>query len=486
MKKAVFVVVFLCLSLTACALAAGPAGGVRGVALPQAASRSYSMYLSGPDFLYTGAEGKWTLTYAGATGSTTYIYTVGKDDHSFLDEDIVDTQYVEKSRSRTFAWTCYDPGSYVLFAQACDANGNVVDVTYAEFEVEYHPDGDALRTRVAEVAAECAASSDYLTALNIYDWLIGHVEYDDTYTYFTADAAILNGRCVCNGYAKAFVLLARACGLEAGRVTGVIRDEVGNPNEEGGHAWNVVKVDGQWYKLDATWDDGVGHIYFLVDDDLMEVQHCKRVTDIGNVVCDSMAANYYITEGLAEDIAAPVIDGVNDRLSRGAHLYGHWVAEIIEGDDYDTDVMYARHLVGKIAAHVLEYYPFTWKDGTELVPPDYWRTVDYAMDGDDQYYVTVEFHTSRVFTLPEGITEVDEETFAGTGAHVVVIPEGCTDIGDYAFRGVPLWDIYIPESIETIADHALDETSSGCFFIWSDSYDVWVYAAEHGFDLGEE
>jgi transglutaminase/protease-like cytokinesis protein 3 len=36
----------------------------------------------------------------------------------------------------------------------------------------------------------------------------------------------------------------------------------------GGHAWNLVKIDGQWYHLDTTWNDGCGDRsqYFLIPD----------------------------------------------------------------------------------------------------------------------------------------------------------------------------------------------------------------------------
>ena len=52
---------------------------------------------------------------------------------------------------------------------------------------------------------------------------------------------------VCEGYAKSFQLLANYAGLESIYAVGY-----GNG---GGHAWNLVKLDGEWYNLDVTWDD---------------------------------------------------------------------------------------------------------------------------------------------------------------------------------------------------------------------------------------
>ncbi|MGN0805791.1 MAG: transglutaminase domain-containing protein, partial [Candidatus Coproplasma sp.] len=65
------------------------------------------------------------------------------------------------------------------------------------------------------------------------------------------------GEAVCEGYAKAFSLLLNVSGVENVYVTGTSKGE--------GHAWNMVKIDGEWYWYDLTWDDqphlGDGIIY---------------------------------------------------------------------------------------------------------------------------------------------------------------------------------------------------------------------------------
>lgn len=55
---------------------------------------------------------------------------------------------------------------------------------------------------------------------------------------------------VCEGYAKAFQLLMNASGIECILVVG---------DAGGGHAWNQIKLDNEWYNVDVTWDDvGIG------------------------------------------------------------------------------------------------------------------------------------------------------------------------------------------------------------------------------------
>jgi transglutaminase/protease-like cytokinesis protein 3 len=72
----------------------------------------------------------------------------------------------------------------------------------------------------------------------------------------------------CSGYAHAVQYLCDLSGIECMYITGT--------NKAGqSHAWNVVKVDGNWYNFDTTWADpildkpnlkNVNHMYFLVPD----------------------------------------------------------------------------------------------------------------------------------------------------------------------------------------------------------------------------
>ena len=52
--------------------------------------------------------------------------------------------------------------------------------------------------------------------------------------------AFIDRRCVCGGFANAFMSLGKACGLD---VKYVFEIE---------HAFNIVKLDGKWYAVDAT------------------------------------------------------------------------------------------------------------------------------------------------------------------------------------------------------------------------------------------
>ena len=127
--------------------------------------------------------------------------------------------------------------------------------------------------------------SDFDKVKAINDYMIKNVRYDmDNYLNntipdisYTALGALEKKVAVCSGYAKTFRLLANCAGLEA---TYIIGD-----TPEGYHAWNQVKVDGKWYNIDVTWNDGdyeiheKGHyacscyMYFLLSNEDFNKSH---------------------------------------------------------------------------------------------------------------------------------------------------------------------------------------------------------------------
>ena len=105
--------------------------------------------------------------------------------------------------------------------------------------------------------------NDYEKIVSIYDYMCKNISYDyenlndNSYMLkYSAYAALINKKSVCQGYANLFYRLA----LEVGIDTRVV---VGTGNG-GAHAWNIVKIDGKYYNLDATWDAGRNsYAYFL-------------------------------------------------------------------------------------------------------------------------------------------------------------------------------------------------------------------------------
>lgn len=101
----------------------------------------------------------------------------------------------------------------------------------------------------------------------MFTWVAAHLEYECSQDGLPAlgsvslDQVLRTGRSQCAGYANLLQYGLRAMGLETITIRGVARtakkdlwweeDKV-KPN----HAWNAVKIDGQWRLLDATWASG--------------------------------------------------------------------------------------------------------------------------------------------------------------------------------------------------------------------------------------
>lgn len=85
--------------------------------------------------------------------------------------------------------------------------------------------------------------------LAVHDELVEECDYGDpndpvshhAYSIFAYE----NG--VCQGYSQAFYMLAQALGTETEYC---VDDNIG-------HSWNYVKLDGEWYHIDVTFDDPV-------------------------------------------------------------------------------------------------------------------------------------------------------------------------------------------------------------------------------------
>jgi hypothetical protein len=68
----------------------------------------------------------------------------------------------------------------------------------------------------------------------------------------TAYGVMVYGKGVCASYAQAYKALLDAAGVEAVVVVGETLEV------PGAHAWNKVKMDGNWLMVDPTWSDGPG------------------------------------------------------------------------------------------------------------------------------------------------------------------------------------------------------------------------------------
>ena len=99
--------------------------------------------------------------------------------------------------------------------------------------------------------------TEYQNILYIHDYLVNSLEYDSTYQSigdYNIYGALVEKKCVCEGYAKAFKYLTNYAGYNCELMQGIATNSSG---ESENHAWNCIELNGIWYEVDVTWDDPI-------------------------------------------------------------------------------------------------------------------------------------------------------------------------------------------------------------------------------------
>lgn len=171
---------------------------------------------------------------------------------------------VQKNQNSTFAFAVPEDGWYILMFTITDANGDYVKFQSSRFATS----SPEVRQAVAEVVQQylTAGMNDYEKAIVLHDYLCETAEYDVLSNIHEPDGVLLQGKGVCESFALAYQMLLGKAGVESIYVEG-----------RGGlaaHAWNLVKLDNEWYHVDVTWDENrTDRYYFGLNDTLIKRSH---------------------------------------------------------------------------------------------------------------------------------------------------------------------------------------------------------------------
>jgi len=110
-------------------------------------------------------------------------------------------------------------------------------------------------------------SVDSIRLRACFIWVTENINYDmDGYKREDPRSSMLeygvkNKKAICGGYANLMKFFCDAFNLESEIVSGYARTgkkdvSIGQSNLKANHAWNAVKVNGNWRLIDATWATG--------------------------------------------------------------------------------------------------------------------------------------------------------------------------------------------------------------------------------------
>lgn len=120
--------------------------------------------------------------------------------------------------------------------------------------------------------------SKFVKFHKLYNYMCDNIKYDDAGLARNDDgchsayAALVKKKAVCQGYASLLYRLCLECGIPARYISGYSSGE--------NHGWNIVKLGGAYYNVDATWDatlwqNGQYFQYFLRSDATFK-DHTRR------------------------------------------------------------------------------------------------------------------------------------------------------------------------------------------------------------------
>ena len=176
------------------------------------------------------------------------------------------------------------------------ANGQCVEI-----DLKYNSTADDLESAKQRfdaaaqnlITGAASLDSNYEKEKYVHDALASAVTYDLTADMNqSAYSALVNGKSVCAGYARAYQYLLQQLGIPCYYCTGY---------SGGDHAWNIVKLEDGYYNVDVTWDDAaaIRYDYFNKTDADFASTHVRQNLSVYLPACNGTAYRQENTTGAA-------------------------------------------------------------------------------------------------------------------------------------------------------------------------------------------
>ena len=205
------------------------------------------------------------------------------------------------------AYECYPSGTFLN--TDTDSQGYVTRMSIYGADSGFTSRYTKAQETIADIMSGVTANMTQADkALYLHDQLMNRVSYaKNNDCCFTAGGALGTGKAACEGYSLAYDLLLDQVGIS----------HVDISSKTMNHMWNCIQIDGNWYNVDVTWDDGNSqksaanaHAYFLLNDQEMKNNNHRdwyisiaeeQVTSTSTTFSDSLLhsakGNMYYSDG---------------------------------------------------------------------------------------------------------------------------------------------------------------------------------------------
>lgn len=185
----------------------------------------------------------------------------------------------------------------------------------------------AMEARVKKLAKQAEKLDEKGKELYIHDFICNNVHYDKLKKEYSHEiiGALGNGVAVCEGIAKAVKVLCDELGIWC-----VVAISDNNPEKEikYRHAWNIIKIDGKYYHLDATFDNTLSkngiirYDYVNLSDKQIFRDHEPLIWKMP--ACEDGEHFYYKEKKISWTTYEEVRNRTKQAVKKGKNLLFHW------------------------------------------------------------------------------------------------------------------------------------------------------------------
>ena len=366
-----------------------------------------------------GQKTRFTYNISGNTGSLLYKLNSFEIETSSGWSSLVDItrgEYGSFNTKNYFEEALYTPGKYRLSFLVAESLSNPQRFQI-NFTVSESDNFKSIETVVTEVVAQCeqecanskgTSSYDYDRALWLNDWLVENTKYDSSLMYCSAEGVFNRGLGTCEGYHEAYAMLLNKAGIETRRV-----DDFGDA-----HVWTGIKLNGNWYNVDTTWNDtgdytrsdlDLQRLYFALPSGIIQKVHPKwdgqysiKYPDRATFDANSFADNYFIHSGEIAQYVSPYTAesgsySVKSKLASKVTSFDLPVEKSSWPDNY-------KNVIYSLVAYQLGTQ--NWGDGIKV-------NVGYS-DGSLHFQATYDGSTPSVSLTDAVVMDLDNQTYSGS------------------------------------------------------------------------
>lgn len=177
----------------------------------------------------------------------------------------------------------YVEGFHYRFAKESDYVQMIPDYMFEKKKIKEMK--QALESRTSRLVRQAEHMTPEEKERYIHDFICANVTYDKLKKQYSHEiiGPLQQGIGVCEGIAKTVKLLCGRLGIEC---IIAISESAPDRGIRYRHAWNIVKLKGNWYHMDATFDNSLGRYgqkrfdYFNLDDKMIFRDHQPLVYKI--------------------------------------------------------------------------------------------------------------------------------------------------------------------------------------------------------------